>query len=85
MRDMRNAYVFFVGEAVGRRPLGRCSRRWEDNIKLDIKYIRFEDVDWINFAQDMGHLRALVNTLLNPDVSQMSDSQLVQKEIPPWY
>jgi hypothetical protein len=29
----------------GRRPLGRPRHRWEDNIKMDLREIRFRDVD----------------------------------------
>jgi hypothetical protein len=41
-----------VGRPEGRRPLGRHRRRWEDNIKMDIREIGFGDVDWIHWAQD---------------------------------
>jgi hypothetical protein len=33
-------------------PLGRLIRRWEDNIKIDLKEIGWDDVDWIHMAQD---------------------------------
>jgi hypothetical protein len=32
MGDMRNAYKIFVGKLEEKRPLGRPSYRWEDNI-----------------------------------------------------
>jgi hypothetical protein len=32
-----NAYRVLVGEPKGKRPLGRHVRRWEDNIKMDVK------------------------------------------------
>jgi hypothetical protein len=54
-----------VGNPEGRRPLGRPRRRWEDNIKMDLREIRFGDVDWINLAQDRDRWRALVNTVMN--------------------
>jgi hypothetical protein len=34
---MRNAHKIFVGEPEGKRPLGRSRRRWEDNIKMDLR------------------------------------------------
>jgi hypothetical protein len=37
MRDRRGAYRVFVGRPEGRRPLGRPRRRWEDNVKVDLK------------------------------------------------
>jgi hypothetical protein len=51
MRDVRGAYNILVGRPEGRRPLGRPRRRWEDNIKLDLREIGFGDVDWIHWAQ----------------------------------
>jgi hypothetical protein len=47
------------------RPLGRPRRRWEDNIKMDLREIGFGDVDWINWARDRDRWRALVNTVMN--------------------
>jgi hypothetical protein len=35
-----------------RRPLGRLRNRWEDNIKINIREIGLEDVDWIQQTQD---------------------------------
>jgi hypothetical protein len=48
--QLRNAYKILVGEPESKRPLGRPSRRWEDNVKLDIKEIVCESVDWIHVA-----------------------------------
>jgi hypothetical protein len=55
----------FGWEAEGRRPLGRSRRRWEDNIKMDLREIGFGVVDWIHWAQDRDRWRALVNTVVN--------------------
>jgi hypothetical protein len=33
-------------------PLGRPRRRWEDNIKMDLKEVGYGDMDWIELAQD---------------------------------
>jgi hypothetical protein len=54
-----------VGRPEGRRPLGRPRRRWEDNIKMDLREIGFGDVDWIHWTQDRDRWRALVNTVMN--------------------
>jgi hypothetical protein len=54
-----------VGRPEGRRPLGRHRRRWEDNIKMDLREIGFGDVDWIHLAQDRDTWWALVNTMMN--------------------
>jgi hypothetical protein len=36
----------------GKRPVGRHRRILEDNIKMDIKRIGYEDMDWIHVVQD---------------------------------
>jgi hypothetical protein len=46
-------------------PLGRPRRRWEDNIKMDLREIGFGAVDWIHLAQDRDRWRDLVNTVMN--------------------
>jgi hypothetical protein len=63
--EVRGAYNILVGKPEGRRPLGRPRRRWEDNIKMDLREIRFGDVDWIHWARDRDRWRALVNTVMN--------------------
>jgi hypothetical protein len=48
--EMRGAYNILVGRPEGRRPPGRPRRRWEDNIKMDLREIVFGDVYWIHWA-----------------------------------
>jgi hypothetical protein len=38
---------------------------WADNIKIDLREIEWDGVDWIHMAQDRDQWRALVNTVLN--------------------
>ncbi|KAJ4433499.1 hypothetical protein ANN_15803 [Periplaneta americana] len=52
MSESRNAYRVLVGRPEGKRPLGRPRRRWEDNIKMDLREVGYDDRDWINLAQD---------------------------------
>jgi hypothetical protein len=54
----RNVYIILVGKAKRTRPLRRCSRRWEDNIKLELREIGLEGVDCI-LAQDMNRFGTL--------------------------
>jgi hypothetical protein len=61
----RNAYRILVGNPEGKRPLRKPSRRWVDNIKLDLREIGWDGIDWIDLAQDIGQWRALVNTVMN--------------------
>jgi hypothetical protein len=62
---VRNAYRILVGKPEGKRPLVRPRCRCVDNIKIDIREIGWENVDWIDLAQDRGQWRALVNTVMN--------------------
>jgi hypothetical protein len=65
MGEVKGAYNILVGRPEGRTPLGRPRRRWEDNIKMDLREIGFWDVDWIHWAQDRDRWLALVNTAMN--------------------
>jgi len=47
-----------------KKVLERSGRRWEDNIKMDLKEIRCE-MDLIHLVQGRGQWRALVNTVMN--------------------
>ncbi|KAJ4433925.1 hypothetical protein ANN_16239 [Periplaneta americana] len=58
MGESRNAYRVLVGRPEGKRPLGRPRRRWEDNIKVDLREVGYDDRDWINLAQDRDRWRA---------------------------
>jgi hypothetical protein len=65
MREVRGAYNILVGRPEERRTLGRPRRRWEDNIKMDLREIGFGDVDWIHLVQVRDTWRAVVNTVMN--------------------
>jgi hypothetical protein len=45
MGEMRNAYKILVEKPEGKKPLGRHRRRWEENIKMEVKETGFESVD----------------------------------------
>jgi hypothetical protein len=65
MGEKRIAYRILVGKPEGKRPLGRPRRRWwVDNIKMDLREIGWDGVDWIYMAQDRNQWRALVKTVL---------------------
>jgi hypothetical protein len=44
-----------VGRPEGKRPLGRPRRRWEDNIKMDLREKEIDWVNWIWLSQDRFH------------------------------
>ena len=59
-----------MGKPEGKRPLGRPLRRWEDNIKMDIKEVGYGSMDWIDLAEDRHRWGALVNAVMNLRVPQ---------------
>ncbi|KAJ4435759.1 hypothetical protein ANN_18378 [Periplaneta americana] len=65
MGESRNAYRVLVGRPEGKRPLGRPRRRWEDNIKMYLREVGYDDRDWINLAQDRDRWRAYVRAAMN--------------------
>jgi hypothetical protein len=69
MGEKRNAYRILVGTPEGKRPLGTPRRRWVDNIKMDLREIGCDGVDWIDNAQDRDQWRAHVNTVLKHRVT----------------
>jgi hypothetical protein len=58
-------YRILVGKPEAKRPLARPICRWVDNIKIDLREIGWDGVDWIDLAQDMDQWRAVVNTVMN--------------------
>jgi hypothetical protein len=52
MGEKRNAYRILVGVPKEKRPLGRPRRRWVGNVKMDLREIGWDGVDWIELAQD---------------------------------
>jgi len=54
-----------VGRPEEKKPLGRPTRRWEDNIKMDLQEVGCGGMDWIDLAQDRDRWRARVNVVMN--------------------
>jgi hypothetical protein len=63
-----NVYRFLVGKPEGKRPLVRPRHRWEDGIRMDLREIGWEDVEWIHLVQDRDRWRVLVNAVINLQV-----------------
>jgi len=65
MVEGRGVYKVLVGKPGGKRPLGRPSSRWEDNIKMCLQEVGCGGMDWIKLAQDRDRWQALVNAVTN--------------------
>jgi transposase len=63
--EKRNAYRVLLGKPEGKRPLGRPRRRWEDNIKMDLRDVGGSGMDWIDLALDRDKWKTVVNTVMN--------------------
>jgi hypothetical protein len=64
MGEGRGVYRILVGRSEGKRPLGRPKRRWENNIKLDLKEIGIDRASWIRLVQNRVQWRAFMNTVM---------------------
>jgi hypothetical protein len=64
MGEGRGVYRVSVGKPEGKRPLGRPRRRWEDNIKLDLRKIGIFGANWIRLAQDRVQWWAFVKMVM---------------------
>jgi hypothetical protein len=49
---MKNAHKTFIGKPEGKRTRGRSRRRWEDNIRMDLRELYWTDVDWRHVIQE---------------------------------
>ena len=65
MELSRNAYRILVGKSEGNIPLGKPRRRWEDNIKMDLRDVGCDAGDWIDYAQDKVQWWAYVRKVMN--------------------
>jgi hypothetical protein len=88
MGEKRNACRILVGKPEGRRPPERSRCTWQNNIKMDLREIGWDGMDWIGLAQDRDQRRALLNMVLNLRVGSikcweilewLSDWQLLKK------
>jgi hypothetical protein len=65
MGDGSGIYRVLVGRPNVKRPLGRPRRRWEDNIKMDLREMGIDGANWIRLAQDRVQWWPFVNTVMN--------------------
>ena len=64
-QEVGGVHKVLMGTPGGKRPLGRPTRRWENNIKMDLEEVERGCGDWIELAQDRDRCRALVSTVMN--------------------
>ena len=65
MEESRRAFKTLTGEPTGKIPLWKPRRRWEDNIRKNLKEIGINSRNWVHSAQDRDYWRALVNVAFN--------------------
>ena len=63
IEECRSAIKILTGTLIGKRPLGKPRRRWEDNIRMDLKEIYINTRNW--FDSDREYRRTLVNAAFN--------------------
>jgi hypothetical protein len=56
--------AYFIALSQEEIPLGRPSRRWLDNIKMDFREIGWDCMDWIDLVQDRDQWTTLVNRVV---------------------
>ena len=65
MEDGNSAFKILKGQPIGKRPLGRSRRGWEDNISMYLKEIVKNMRNLIDSIQNRDYWKALVNAALN--------------------
>jgi hypothetical protein len=65
MREGKSVHRVFIGRPKGKRPLGRPTCMWEDNVKMGLREIGIDGVNWIQLAQDRVLWQAFMNTVVS--------------------
>ena len=55
MEEGRSAFKILTGKPTGKRLLGSPRRRWEDNIRMDLKEIGINTRNWVDSARDRNY------------------------------
>jgi hypothetical protein len=65
MGEKTYAYRILMGKPEVRKPLGRSINRWVNNIKIYLRDIAWNGMDWIDLPQDRNQWKTLMNTVMN--------------------
>jgi hypothetical protein len=65
MVEMRNLYKVLARKPKGKRPPRRPKHRWEYDIRMYVREVGWEDLDWLHLTQVRDQWRVLVNTVIN--------------------
>ena len=65
LEEDMNVFKILIGKPTGNIPLGRPRRRWENNIRMDLKEMGINTRNWVVSTQDRDYWRALVNAAFN--------------------
>jgi hypothetical protein len=65
MEEGRGVCRVWIGNFRRKIPTGRLRRRWENNIKMDLKEMGCGDIEWSELAQERDRWRALVKAVMN--------------------
>ena len=65
IEEYTSSLKILIGSPIEKRPLGNPRRRWEDNVKLDLKEMGFNARIYVDSAQNRDYLRSPVNAALN--------------------
>ena len=65
MGNQKATFNILIGKSIGKRPLGRPRRRWENNIRMTLKEIDMNTRNWVDLTQDCDYCRSFVNAGFN--------------------
>jgi hypothetical protein len=71
-------YKTLVGKPEGKRRLVTPRHRWQYNIKMDLRKIGWEGMNWIHLTHDKDQWQALINTVMNLWVQQNAGNFLTR-------
>ena len=54
-----------LGKPEGKRPVGRPSRRWVDNIRMNLQEVGYAYMDWSGLAHDRDKWRTFMSAVMN--------------------